>query len=267
MVIFLRNHLPTTNKNHLMPHAVGFLGRGNVEPESIGSALEPFSAWADRKWNDNEWTNGTNEFFTEDKNPFCLGIFGISATKNQHRSTFPFPQLKVQCCKEKDPKNCYIMSLTVLHMAPNTTKTRDRLMGWWKNARIHVDWLQFRRCKRHRRSICRLCLGGLMTSLPLDIFHWLPQEELKLVREGLRACLQLLLQNFLQKEAGLDIESRTHCVSWWFCFEMVRSFITTVTAHLQRQAKPSPGDTRSKSFSAEGTIMNESAFGCIWQCV
>eukprot|EP00434_Breviolum_minutum_P028413 symbB.v1.2.025135.t1/scaffold2397.1/size108975/2 len=58
--------------------------------------------------------------------------------------------LSVQCCKEKDPKNCYIMSLTVLHMAPNTTKTR---------------------------------------------------EELKLVREGLRACLQLLLQNFLQKEA------------------------------------------------------------------
>jgi len=111
-------------------------------------------------------------FLEEDKNPFCLGFFGISATKNQHRSTFPFPQLKVQCCKEKDPKNCYIMSLTVLHMAPNTTKTRDppdgmvgKMLG---STLIGCSSVGF---SRHRRSICRLCLGGLMTSLPLELAY------------------------------------------------------------------------------------------------
>lgn len=76
MVIFLRNHLPTTNKNHLMPHAVGFLGRGNVEPESIGSALEPFSAWADGVHGEvNELTNGTNDFLQRIRILFAREIF------------------------------------------------------------------------------------------------------------------------------------------------------------------------------------------------
>ena len=181
---------------------------------------------------------------------------------HQHRKNVPFPGKSgavLQRERSKELLHHVLDSLAHGSQHHQNSGPPDGMVEIM--VRIHVDWLQFHRSKRHRRSICRLCLGGLIS---LHIFHWLPQEELKLVREGLRACLQLLLQNFLQKEAGLDIESRTPCVSRWFCFEMVRSFITTVTAHLQRQAKPSPGDTRSKSFSAESTIMKESAFGCIW---
>lgn len=140
MVIFPRNHLPTTNKNHLMPHAVGFYGRGNVEPESIGSALEPFSAWADRKWNDNEWTNGTNEFFTEDENPFCLGIFCLVLLRDQHGSTFPFTNQRCSAAKRRIPKtatSCPWQSCTWLPTPPKLGT------AWWDGGKNGKDprWL------------------------------------------------------------------------------------------------------------------------------
>ena len=146
---------------------------------------------------------------TEDTGILLLQIFASCYFMKSFRS-FAHVQPKVQCCKEKDPKNCYIMSLTVLHMAPNTTSTRDRLETG-KNGRINVYRLTSIG-SRDTAFHLPLLFGWPNNILPAGAyksFIGLLQEELKLVREGLRACLQLLLQNFLQKEAGLDPELRS----------------------------------------------------------